>query len=232
MSHPDKAGPPGKNATVGSNILAPGHGGGKNAPPAPGSGIITPLPAPHQLEEFIMPDGTVAYIKKADRPIAGKIDDPNKLKKADKPATINNLPGATGPGTIIPDPAMSMMGYGHCSVCCPSAPKTMAGQPIQPCAHQDGPAVVVSGLPGGSAAKPPAAKLSKPVPGHGPIVGLPPSGDAEMGDLLNVGASPDGGVGKKGPKPMPGVGLGGPGAGPSMSGEQKMEEARNLAGEL
>jgi hypothetical protein len=198
--------------------------GGKNAS-APVD-ILTPLPAPHQLEEVILPDGSVAYIKKADK---AKVDESSKLKKTDKTSAT----AATGAPSGIPMNE-SAMGHGHCSVCCPSAPKTNMGQPVQPCAHQDGPTVVApGGPPGVGANKPGAANITKPAPGGTTVVTPAPAAvpDVNVTDVNNIGSGPEdtAGQGKKGGKPIP-VPIPG-GAGPAMSGEQKMEEARNLAGE-
>ncbi|KAK4686714.1 hypothetical protein P7C73_g3410, partial [Tremellales sp. Uapishka_1] len=72
--------------------------------------------------------------------------------------TTANDASPTNAGPLL---AESALGHGHCSVCCPSAPKTAQGIPVEACTHQ-----------GGDSS---AAKLTKPPSIHPERVPLPPS---------------------------------------------------------
>lgn len=208
VSTPNKLTKPGAG---GGATSGPSAGSSSAAVPAPGAPAVPTLPAPHQLEEFIMPDGTTVYIKKSERP---KMEESIKTKKTEKIAT----PGGAPPGVPLNE---SAMGHGHCSVCCPSAPKTAAGQPVQSCAHQDGPVAAVAGTPAaGSAGKPPATKLTKPSTQPPAAVVIPPGPDINVTDVSNIDTDPA--ALSKGKKPAKTA---------LAPEEQKMEDARSLASE-
>lgn len=241
--------------------IAPASGGPTGAP---SSKVVheIPLPAPHQLEEFIMPDGTVASVKKGTKagaptsaPAAGagapgpagpaaSAHANAGTAKADKgkaPAAASP-PGLAGAsGTAAAHPAAlneSAMSHGHCSVCCPSAPKTTAGKPVEPCADQEGPiAVSAPGAPAtASSNKPTPNKLTKPggsvpPPGSGPASG--PSGPAGPAEpvmptgMANTATAPAGPSAAGPPNKL----TKGKGKADLTPEEQKMEDARNLASE-
>lgn len=177
--------------------------------PAPAANVVTP----DTLEEVILPDGRTAYVRPTPAATTGK-----KGKSTDETTTKTTTKTTGGV------PAESAMGQGHCSVCCPSAPRTTQGVPIESCAHQEGPL----GAPAPSSSKN-KSKTSQPgapaVPAHpaGPL-NLP--GDTAVTVEEDRANAPDG-SNKLKKKVTAGPAIA---AGPSLSPEERaMEEARNLA---
>lgn len=200
-------------------------------PPA-GSKIVpipsgTPTPGadtavPETLEEVILPDGRTAYVRPS--PAVGATSGPSKKGKI-----TEDLNTSTKTKVTSGVPAESDMGRGHCSTCCPSAPRTAHGVPIDACAHQDGPlgATPPTG-PAGPGSIKNKTKINQPaVPGGRPsppatgLLNLPGETAVAVGEERTT--MPDGSnkLKKKvtaGPLAMP------------MSNEEKaVEEARTLA---
>jgi hypothetical protein len=186
------------------------------------------LPAPSQLEELILPDGTVAYVKKrspeeikaaeaarAAESEKAKAAESAKLSKKEK----TSVAGSVSPESVTtahdaprgPLLAESALGHGHCSVCCPSAPKTVAGEPVKACSHQDGPTDAASHKT--------SSKLKKPVhtppPAEESAVSDATPGEA-MADVGPAGSTASSKLKKKGGTVM-------------SPEEEKMEDARKLA---
>lgn len=197
--------------------------------------VPPPLPAPSQLEEVYLPDGSVAYIKKkspeqsaAEANLANqaKSAESAKLSKKDKnsiaaldPSEAQALDAAHGPAIHE-----SEVGRGHCSVCCPHGPKTTAGEPVQPCTHQDGPG-------DGGAHKPPSSKgkksVSPPAPAMSHLEDPMATAAAEAGPGEAVAVA-ETGPGSKGGSNKLKKGMSGGGSAMSPE-EEKMEDVRKLA---
>lgn len=172
--------------------------------PGPAANIVTP----DTLEEVILPDGRTAYVRPA--PPAGK-----KGKTTEDVSSKTKVTGAV--------PAESALGQGHCSVCCPSAPRTGHGVPIEPCAHQDGPLGPVA--PASIKDKKKVTQTLPPVgptPGAGPL-NLP--GETAVAVEEERTTAPDGSNKLK--KKV----TAGPPVMPLSSEERAMEDARTLASE-
>jgi hypothetical protein len=199
---------------------------------APGTGAsVGHAPPMVELEEMILPDGTRAFIRRD--------PDAKKGKSTEKTKTTTTTT-TTGPAQH-PVLAESALAHGHCSVCCPSAPKTSHGVPIEPCAHQDGPLGKV-GQPVIVAPTAPAS-ASKPASGGGgkkPVPTLIPAGSGTADNLnLSVGETvetemitpPDGANKLKKKVTTGGGGSAGPTGSPAMTGEQAFDDAKALASE-
>lgn len=200
---PAIVGVPGLSAPVG---LLP-HGG--NGAAASGSSTVPPRV---ELEEFVLPDGRTGFVPKD---AGGK-----KGKSTEKVKTSENVTAAVPPPPVVNE---SAMGHGHCSVCCPSAPKTAHGVPIEACAHQEGP--IGPAIP----VKPSddTKGKKKAVPPVAPPTGLDipeiPAPATEITETENV-SKPDG-TNKLKKKTTAG-----PAAPPMSSEEQALEDAKSLAG--
>lgn len=183
--------------------------------PAPGANVAVPK----RLEEVILPDGRIAYVRPSPASGAGL----SKKGKVTEDLNTSNKTKVTGGG-----PAEADMNRAHCSVCCPTAPRTTHGVPIDSCAHQDGP--LGPAAPAGPGSTKSKTKVTQPgVPGGRPsppgagLLNLP--GDTAIPVEEERMAAPDG-SNKLKKKPT---------AGPpalSLSNEEKaMEDARVLASE-
>lgn len=108
-----------------------------DAPTNTPAGNAAPL---QELEPVILPDGTTAYIRKPlPAETAPSIGSGKKGKSSNglqqplnENASIGNIP------QLPQQLAESQLGHGHCSVCCPSAPRNREGVPVEACSHQDG----------------------------------------------------------------------------------------------
>lgn len=233
--------PPGTVLGDGTTVpLVPPSRPGSTAPA--GFGGAVPIPPAKQaeipiLDEIILPDGTKAYIRRGTAPAAPAsvpvpapaavtmpTPAPATLSKKDKSKEKIDTTADVGATSHTHIPTESEMGRGHCSMCCPSAPRDASGRPIYPCAHQDG----LSGPSAMDRAQAAAGNdKGKNKKGTPPAVSamdipLPPGGDT---NTVVVDATDKPAGGNKLVKG--GGGKGGSGASPE---EMAMDDARKLAG--
>ncbi|ORY26571.1 hypothetical protein BCR39DRAFT_252911 [Naematelia encephala] len=119
--------------------LSTGPDAGVAGDPSRPASISVPQPQADLpiLEEVTLPDGSRAYVRHGTAPAAPSSTGNKKSKGGE----------AVGATKEMHVPAESDLGRGHCAMCCPSAPRDAAGNPIFPCAHQ-------AGVPGAAAAGP------------------------------------------------------------------------------
>jgi hypothetical protein len=211
--------PSGTPVPATTKVTAGTHPAGSKIVPIP-SGLPAPganAPVPETLEEVILPDGRTAYVRPA--PSAGSV--------AGKKGKFTEDPNASTKTKVTGGvPAESDMGRGHCSVCCPTAPRTTQGVPIDSCAHQDGPLGPTA--PAGPSSTKTKTKINQPnVPGGRPsppdtgLLNLP--GETAIAVEEERTTAPDGSNKLK--KKI----TAGPPAMPLSNEEKAMEDARTLA---
>lgn len=232
----------GTDAEVPAHIVPAGSSSEKLKKGKPGSSDT--LADGPTLEPVILSDGRTAYLlpapppageagRESDGAAAGKKD---KLSKPLGESNAANIPSATGPpgSTHVASlpAAESELGRGHCSVCCPSAPRDNLAAPVEPCVHLDPSAVAVPApASNGKGAK----KLGKERPAEGVsgTHGAPPAGPLGLpgsieGDAANVPGEQDG-FGKSpsttGPNKLS------KGKKTDLSPEEQLEDDRARAGE-
>ena len=192
------------------------------------------------LHKIILPDGTPAYVSDPNaftppgsitgskKSKARSVEDPRGVSSdtASGPPT-----GAGGVSGATPRGAESILGQGHCSVCCPHGPKP--GVVVEPCEHQPSNSASVPARPPSLAPSARQSKTKTPAPSVRPL-GLPGEEDSpgvsraeegELADTGGVGAPTPNGSNKlkKTPKSVHSQ---------QSNPEDQMDEARRIAREL